>query len=216
MPTVLPEALFAVAFVAGGAAVSWLEAVAFVCSLAMVVCNIRVDPLAWPLAIAASLLYLALFWRHRLYGDAVLQLLFVAVAVWGWRQWLRGTAADGGRLRVSWLGRRGRLAAVAAVAVAWPATALLLRHSTDSDVPWWDAFPTAASVVNQWLVGRKHVESWPVWIVIDTVAALLFAYKSLWLTAALYVLFVVLSFVGWRRWAALAVQPQAATAVAPG
>ena len=203
----LPEALFAVAFGAGGAAVTWLEAIAFVLSLAMVVCSIRVDPLAWPLAIAASLLYLALFWRHRLYGDSLLQLLFVAVAGWGWWQWLRGTAADGGRLRVSRLGWRGRLGTVAAVALAWPAVALLLRHSTDSDVPWWDAFPTAASVVNQWLVGRKHVESWPMWIVVDTVAALLFAYKSLWLTAALYALFVVLSFVGWRAWAALAAAP---------
>ena len=91
---------------------------------------------------------------------------------------------------------------------AWPATALLLRHSTDTDVPWWDAFPTAASVVNQWLVGRKHVESWAVWIAVNTVAVTLFAYKGLWLTALLYAVFIALSLAGWRAWARLAAQPQ--------
>ena len=201
------EPLFAIAFAFGVVSVTWLEAAAFGLSLAMVACNIRVDALAWPLAIVASLLYLLLFWRSRLYGDAALQLLFVAVAVWGWWQWLRGTAADGTKLRVTWLGARGRIATAVAVALAWPATALLLHHSTDTDVPWWDAFPTAASVVNQWLVGRKHVESWAVWIVVNMVAATLFAYKGLWLTVLLYAVFVALSFVGWRAWARLAARP---------
>jgi len=201
--------LFAVAFTAGAVAVTWLEALAFVLSIVMVVCNMRVNPLAWPLAMASSALYFALFWRSRLYGDALLQVLFVAVAVWGWRQWLRGTAPDGGALKVTWLSGRGRLALVAAVAVAWPVTGLVLRHATDSDVPWWDAFPTAASVVNQWLVGRKHVESWAVWIVVNAVAAALFAHKALWLTMVLYLLFIALSVAGWRAWARLAAQGRA-------
>ena len=200
--------LFAVAFTAGAVTVTWLEALAFVLSIVMVVCNMRVNPLAWPLAMASSALYFALFWRSRLYGDALLQVLFVAVAVWGWRQWVRGTAPDGSRLRVTWLGARGRWAVLAAVALAWPATALLLRHGTDTDVPWWDAFPTAASVVNQWLVGRKHVESWAVWIAVNAVAVTLFAYKGLWLTVLLYTLFIAMSFVGWRAWAKLAAQPR--------
>ena len=71
-----------------------------------------------------------------------------------------------------------------AIAIAWPATALFLRRFTDTDVPWWDAFPTAASLVGQWLLGRKYVENWPVWIAVDVVGAALFAYKGLWLTCA--------------------------------
>ena len=192
------------AFTLWGSPVTWLEIVALVLSLAMVVCNIRVNPLGWPLAIAASLLYFVLFWQSRLYGEASLQLFFVAVAGWGWWQWLRGTQADGGALRVRALGTRGRLAALAALVVAWPAVALLLIRTTDSDVPWWDAFPTAASVVGQWLLGRKHVETWPTWLVVNVVSVGLFAYKALWLTALLYAIFVVLSLVGWRAWARIA------------
>jgi nicotinamide mononucleotide transporter len=194
--------LLAVAFVVWGAPVTWLEIVAVALSIAMVVCNIRVNVTGWPLAIASSLLYMLLFWNSRLYGDASLQVFFALVAAWGWWQWLRGTDAAGHALRVRSLGGDGRLAVLAAIALAWPATALFLGRFTDTDVPWWDAFPTAASLVGQWLLGRKYVENWVVWIVVDVVAATLFAYKGLWLTTLLYALFVAMAAVGWRRWRA--------------
>jgi len=189
------------AFVAWGSPVTWLEVVAFALSIAMVVYNIRVNPLGWPLAIASSLLYFLLFWNSRLYGDASLQVFFAVIAGWGWWQWLRGSDESGQALRVRHLGARGRIGVLLAVVVAWPATALFLRRFTDTDVPWWDAFPTAASVVGQWLLGRKYVENWPVWIVVDVVGAALFAYKGLWLTTLLYVVFVAMAAVGWRSWA---------------
>jgi len=192
--------LFAAAFTVAGAPVTWLELAAFVLAIWMVVCNIRVKVLGWPLAIAASLLYFLLFWRSRLYGDAALQIFFVAVAAWGWWQWLRGTDDSGRPLQVRTLGRRGLAVALAACALAWPAAALFLDRYTDTDVAWWDAFPTAASVLGQWLLGRKYVENWPVWIVVNVVSVGLFAYKGLWLTALLYAVFVAMSVVGWRAW----------------
>jgi nicotinamide mononucleotide transporter len=194
------QPLFVPAFTAWGAPVTRLEVVAFALALAMVLLNIRVNPAAWPLAIVSSLLYFALFWNSRLYGDASLQIFFVLVALWGWWQWLRGTAADGTALRVTWLPSRGRWALLAAMALAWPATGLFLCRYTDTDVPWWDAFPTAGSVIGQWLLGRKHVENWVVWIVVNGVGGALFAYKGLWLTALLYLLFIALSVQGMRTW----------------
>jgi len=170
----------------------------------------RVAPVAWPLAISSSLLYFLLFWQSRLYGEASLQLFFVGVAFWGWWQWLRGTDASGQALRVRALSRRGLAIALAALALAWPAVALFLDRFTDTDVPWWDAFPTAASVLGQWLLGRKYVENWPVWIAVNLVAVGLFAYKGLWLTVLLYALFVAMSLVGWRAWRRLAAAPASA------
>jgi nicotinamide mononucleotide transporter len=196
--------LFASAFVLWGSPVTWLEILAFGLSVAMVACNIRVDVLGWPLAIVASLLYFLLFWKSRLYGDASLQLFFAAVAGWGWWQWLRGTDETGRALQVRTLGLRGRAVAVLALALAWPATGLFLARFTDTDVPWWDAFPTAASVLGQWLLGRKYVENWAVWIAVNVVAIGLFAYKALWLTVLLYAIFVAMSLVGWRHWRRLA------------
>jgi nicotinamide mononucleotide transporter len=206
--------LFAVAFTFRGAEASWLELIAVALAIAMVLLNIRVNPLAWPLAIASSLLYFLLFWKSRLYGDAGLQILFVAVAGWGWWQWLRGTDPTGRPLVVRALDAKGRTIALAVMAVGWPAIALFLDRFTDTDVPWWDAFPTAGSIVGQWLLGRKYVENWPTWIVVNIVAATLFAFKGLWLTAVLYAVFVVMSVAGWRAWQRLAAGQPAAAAPA--
>jgi nicotinamide mononucleotide transporter len=189
------DALFTTAFELWGASTSWLEVVAFGLALAMVACNIREIHWGWPLAMLSSALYLLLFWRSRLYGDALLQAFFAALALWGWSQWLQGRKTPDGAvrqpLRISSLGPRGRLGVVLVCAALWPLAGWFLQHYTDSDVPWWDAFPTAASLVGQVLLGRKLTENWLV---------CLFAYKGLWLTTVLYTLFSALSVVGWRAW----------------
>jgi nicotinamide mononucleotide transporter len=91
--------------------------------------------------------------------------------------------------------------------IAWPATGLFLKRYTDTDVPWWDAFPTAGSLVGQWLLGRKYVDNWLAWVVVNIVSVALFAYKGLWLTVLLYLIFIAMSVVGWRAWRRLAAQP---------
>jgi nicotinamide mononucleotide transporter len=196
------DLFFAPAFTLWGSPTTWLEVVAVVLAFAMVVCNIREIHWGWPLAIVSSLMYFALFWRSRLYGDAALQIFFAVVALWGWWQWLRGHRADGSGLHVARLSRRGVWAVIAACAVLWPITGLFLKTFTDTDVPWWDAFPTAVSLVGQFLLGRKYIENWAVWIAVNVVSVGLFAYKGLWLTVGLYGLFIVLSVVGWRAWKA--------------
>ena len=190
----------AAAFTLWGSPVTWLELVAFVLALAMVFCNLRVHVAAWPLAILSSLAYAVLFADSKLYGEAALQWVFIGLALWGWWCWLRGSSATGAALRVSHMSAFGRAVAVGATLVAWPALALLLQHTTDSDVPWFDALPTAASITGQVLLARKWVENWPVWLAVNLVSVALFAYKGLALTAVLYALFAALSVLGWRAW----------------
>jgi nicotinamide mononucleotide transporter len=170
----------------------------------MVVCNMRVNPLAWPLAIVSSLAYLLLFANSKLYGEAGLQVVFALVALWGWWQWVRGTQADGRTLEVRWLTRPARATLAAATLLAWPLLGLFLDRATDSDVPYWDAFPTTASLAGQWLLGRKYVENWPVWVVVNVASVGLFAWKGLWLTVLLYALFTLMALAGWRAWTRLA------------
>ncbi len=200
------ELLLSPAFTLWGSPASWLELLACVLALAMVGCNMREIHWAWPLAITSSLLYWALFWRSKLYAEAMLQIFFAVLALWGWWQWLRGRRAAQ-RLRVAWLSRPARYAALAAVALLWPAIALFLQHFTDSDVPWPDAFVSAASLVGQYLLGRKYIENWLVWLLVNLFSVALFAYKNLWLTMLLYAFFAVLSALGWRSWQRRAVRP---------
>ena len=198
----LAHPLLVPAFTAWGVGVTWIEVVAFVVSLWMVGCEMRVHVLAWPLAMIASLLYALLFADSKLYGEGSLQLFFVAMSVWGWWQWLRGHDAGGGALVVHRLAPRGRWLVLAVTLLAWPLVGLLLKGLTDSDVPWLDALPTVGSVVGTWLLGRKFVENWIVWIAVNVCSVGLFAWKQLWLTVILYAIFAALSAAGWRSWRA--------------
>ena len=168
--------LLGAAFTVAGNVVSWLELAGLQLSLWMVLCNLRVQPLAWPLAMASSAAYGVLFLHSKLYGEAGLQVLFIVLALWGWWQWLRGTG-DAGRPLVA-----------------------------DSDVPFLDALPTVGSITGQVLLARKCVENWPVWVAVNMVSVGLFAVKGLWLTVGLYLLFTLLALVGWRAWSTLALQ----------
>ena len=195
--------LLSPAFTLWGSPVTWAEIAAFALGLWMVERNIRVHPLGWPLAMASSALYALLFADAKLYGEAGLQGFFIIISAWGWHQWLRGTEA-GAPLRVRAMPGRERWLVSAATLMAWPLLAWVLAHGTDSDVPWLDALPTVASIAGQWLLGRKRVEAWAVWLAVNAFSVGLFAYKSLWLTALLYVIFAVLSLAGWQAWRRLA------------
>jgi nicotinamide mononucleotide transporter len=183
-----------------GSPITWTEVVAFALSIWMVVCNMRVHVLAWPLALVSSLLYFLLFWSGKLYGEASLQLLFATLAVWGWWQWLRGTDDDGQALQVRRLNRQDLTLALIVTLLAWPVLGLFLKHQTDSPLPFWDAFPTVASLLGQWLLGRKYQENWSVWVLVNAVSVALFAFKGYWLTVVLYAVFIPMSVAGWRAW----------------
>ena len=195
--------LLAPAFHLAGSDITWLEIVAVVLGLWMVWCNLRINPLGWPLAIASSALYALLFVHSKLYGEAALQGVFIVLGAWGWWQWLRGTAADGQRLRVRTLTPRQRALVLVLTLAAWPALGLLLSRLTDSDLPYLDALPTVGSLAGQYLLARKWVDNWPAWVAVNAFSLLLFATKGLWLTVALYAVFLVLAGVGWRAWAQL-------------
>lgn len=192
------------AFTLWGSPVTWVEVAGFVLSVWMVVCNMRVQPLAWPLAIASSLLYALLFLHSKLYGEASLQGLFVLVALWGWWQWVRQPADPNAPLVVHSLTPRQRWQALALTAAAWSLLGWVLQRLTDSDVPYLDALPTVGSITGQLLLGRKVVENWPVWVAVNLVSIALFAVKGLWLTVVLYALFAGMAWLGWRAWQRLA------------
>lgn len=211
------------AFSVGGLIASRAETLGALLGVWMVLCNLRVHPLGWLLAILSSLLYLLVFWEARLYGEAALQVLFIVMAAWGWWQWRRaasrlGVSKGGERPRgeagVRRLDLRGRLATLLAMAALWPAFGWLLWRFTNTDVPWWDAFTTSGSVVATVLLGLKCTENWPAWLLVNLVGVALFAWKGLWLTVGLYAIFAGLSLVGWRAWRRLeaAGQPPRSTA----
>ncbi len=189
------------AFTLLGTAVTWLEVIAFVLALANIACNVFEIHWGWPLTIIASVLYAWLFYASKLYGEAGVNVFFAVAALWGWWQWLRGhRSGSSAPLRIARLDSQGVAITVAGWAAAWLGCALLLRAITDSDVPWADGFVTAGSVVGTVLLGRKFIENWPIWLIVNAASVALFAYKGLTLTVVLYVIFFGLAIWGWLGW----------------
>jgi nicotinamide mononucleotide transporter len=192
----------ALAAIAGGSAAlalvsPWTEAVGAATGAVCVWLAAVSDPWTWPIGIANNLLYFVVFWRAKLYADALLQLLYVAISVYGIWRWRGG----GGGVRPVERGSRVELAATA-LAVTAAALALwwVLAASTDSDVPQWDGLTTAMSLGAQWLMSRRILANWHLWIAADLVYVPLYLYKGLFVTAGLYALFLALCVLGLRDW----------------
>jgi nicotinamide mononucleotide transporter len=178
-----------------------IEAAAVAFGIASVFLSARQNVWNWPLGIINVALYTVIFYDTKLYAQMGLQVVYVVLAVYGWWNWLHG-GADRGTLRVSRvLSREAALLGFAFLA-GTAALSTLLARATDAALPLADSALTAASLVAQYMMTRKYVECWLVWIVADVAYVAMFIYNSLWLTAGLYLVFCVLAVVGWRQWRA--------------
>ncbi|GAB1817618.1 nicotinamide riboside transporter PnuC [Herbidospora sp. RD11066] len=187
------------AFFIGGVPTSWAELLGFATGLLTVWMVARQNIWNWPLGVANVILLGLVFLTAGLYADAALQIVYVVLGLYGWWSWLYGgagrTALTVTRTETTewiWLG----LAGVATTALL---TALLSAY-TDSAVPFWDALTTALSLMATYGQTRKRVESWWLWIAADVVYIPLYAYKNLYLTSVLYVVFLALCVMGLRAW----------------
>jgi nicotinamide mononucleotide transporter len=176
-----------------------LEAAAFALALGYVVLSIRQRAVAWPLMVASSALYGVLFLAGRLYGQTLLQGVFIVIALWGWWQWTHGRK-DERPLAVTPLPVRQRLLLLAVWLGATVSVALALARLTDAASPWLDGFTTVGSLLAQLLIARKYTDAWPAWLVINLVSVALFLQQQLLLTAALYAIMAALSVAGWWIW----------------
>ena len=176
-----------------------IEVTAALFGVASVYLSARQNVWNWPLGIINVTLYIFVFHEAKLYADMGLQAVYIVLAVYGWWHWLHG-GLNRGALRVSRAPRR-EITLLALAFVAGTATlSTLLARTTDASLPLADSALTAASLVAQYMMTRKYVECWLVWIVADAAYVAMFIYKSLWPTAGLYLLFTLLAIVGWRQW----------------
>lgn len=165
----------------------------------------------YPVGLAAVTLYGIIFFRTRLYSDALLQIFFFIVQLYGWANW-RANRQQMGDITVSelgWPARAGWAAGIVAATGGWGWT---MHRFTDAAYPWWDAGVAMMSIAAQILMSRRVIENWWLWIAVDLAAIGLYAAKALWLTAVVYALLLAISawgLVDWRRMARLQQQVSA-------
>ena len=178
-----------------------IEWIAAALGVICVVLLVRRSLWNYPCAILSVTLLGWVFVDARLYSDALLQIFFVAINLYGWWSW-QGSQHASGEVAVERMSRRELLGCGIGGIAATIGWGVLMNRYTDASYPWWDAAVAIPSIFAQVLLARRRLENWLLWIAVDCVAVPLYAAKGLWAAAGLYVLYLVLSawgFGDWRR-----------------
>ena len=155
----------------------------------------------WIAGIIMPAIYIFVYYKAGLYADFGINIYYLGAAVYGWLMWKYGHKTKQEKeLPISRTPKRTWLKAAIVFIVALVAIAWMLINYTDSDGPWWDAFTTALSVIGMWMLARKYLEQWWVWIVVDVVCVGLYIYKDLHFTAGLYAFYAIIAIFGWLNW----------------
>ncbi len=175
------------------------EVLAVVFGIVSVYLSTREHIWSWPTALVNVGLYFVVFYEAKLYADMGLQVVYFGLSLYGWYEWLYG-GANRTELHVSRTTRPlgVRLLIIGIVCAAVLGT--LLARFTDAALPYVDSATTSTSLVAQWMMTRKILENWAVWMAVDVVYVGMFIYKHLYLTAGLYTVFFVLAVMGYVQW----------------
>ena len=189
----------AVAFTFWGVSITWLELAGDLTGIVSVWLLTRRNIWNWPIGLLNTVLFSILFVQSKLYGDAVLQLFFFAMGVWGWWSWVHSAGPTEAAPVRRTSKREWTLLALAAI-VGTSFAVLYLSHFTDSPVPLADGSILVLSLCATWGQVKKRLESWWIWIGVDVISVPLYLNRKLYPTALLYFVFGCLCVVGLRRW----------------
>lgn len=178
---------------------SELEFLAVAFGFANIAFLIRKSVLNFPCGIVMVSLYAAIFFETRLYSEALLQVFFFCVQMFGWWKW-QTAIADEGELVVEWSSPRLMVQCVVATVVLAVLLGTVMATWTNAAAPYPDAAVAAASVVAQFLLSYRRIENWVYWIAIDCLSIGLYVWRGLNLTAGLYIVLLIMSVIGLGAW----------------
>jgi nicotinamide mononucleotide transporter len=144
-------------------------------------------------------LYTYIFFHSGLFSDMGLQVVYLVLSIYGWYQWLRG-GENHAPLKVSRASRRVWIIGLALATIVWLALAQYTSTLPGVALPYLDSGLTALSLLAQWMMTRKIVENWALWIVADIIYVPMYISKHLYVTAGLYLVFLVLAILGLIGW----------------
>ena len=152
----------------------------------------------WPTTVVSVSIYLYIFFLTNLYGNSALQIYFLGTAIYGWYYWNKRKKSD--EKPISSLNKQQALLTIGTMLLLGFCFGFALQRWTDSDVPYIDGFCTAMSLVAQFLMTRKILQSWIIWVTVDICYIPLYFYKDLAMTTILYVVFTIIAWKGYIDW----------------
>lgn len=163
--------------------------------------SIRQNIFTWPTGLVTSALYIFVFFQSKLYADMGLQVYYVGISIYGWYYWVNGGKAENRKtVPVRSVNKKLWLKLMGIAIIIYFAILIILLNFTDSDVPYMDSFTTALSIIATWMLAKKYIEQWLIWIFVDFISVGLYIYKGLWPTVILFIVYTAMAFVGYIEW----------------
>jgi nicotinamide mononucleotide transporter len=179
----------------------WIEIFGVITGIIYVILEVKQNRLLWPLGIVTSAAYIYIFFTGKFYADMGLQVYYVLISIYGWYYWSRGGAKGAkAELPVVRITRQQLLLLFLTFVAAWVGIYFLLDHYTDAAVPLGDSFTTALAIVATWMLTRKIIEQWFLWIIANVVSIALYIYKGLYPTVILYAVYAGMAVYGYLEW----------------
>ena len=175
---------------------TWIEVIATAFGVLCVSLTIKQNILCWPTGLVQVFLYILVFYEAKLYADMGLHVIYVGLSIYGWISWRKFEQSQQRTVTRS----KDTLRWIFMMLIATVVCGYSLTTFTDASVAYLDSFVVMASLIAQWLMARKKLESWFFWILADIVAIGIYSYKTLYLTSGLYFLFLILAITGYFTW----------------
>jgi len=180
----------------------WFEIIAATLGIIAIYFQIKVKPFYWIISLVVSSMYIVVYFSAKLYADMSMQFYYVGMSIYGLYVWLSGNNnSDKKTIPISKIKNfKSWIIIVLISALSFIIIGYILKNFTDSNVPWWDSFTTSLSFVATWMLARKKIENWLVWIVVDATSVALYIYKQLYPTTILFIVLTLLAIVGYLQW----------------
>lgn len=179
---------------------NWLELFGVVSTIVYLVLSIRQSIWLWPLGALSSALYVAIYFVHKFYADMGLQVYYLIISIYGFYVWASHKTKTGETMQICSPTKKQWIILTIATTGAFLLLYFVLNNLTDSPIPVGDAFTTALAITATWMLTRKIIEQWLIFIVADGVSVALYASKGMQLTAFLYIIYTVMAVLGYLKW----------------
>jgi len=179
---------------------NWIEIVGAILSLIYLYLSIKQKLSLWFFGIISSLFYIVIFFQTKFYADMSLQFYYVVISIYGWINWKHGDDLAGKEMPAAQLTKRLLVNLCIATGLIYIIYYFILSRFTDSTIPKADSVVGALSIVGTWMLARKLIENWIVWIVADGLCVGLYFYKGLYPTAILFIIYTFMAAVGYWEW----------------
>lgn len=186
---------------------SAIEIIAIIISIIGVTLTIKRQMWCWFFNFIAFVLYAYIFYEYKLYGETILQFIFIVMNLYGFYHWRKGKVEEH-TIRIEKSNAPTLVMQMVLASIAGLLFGLGLHYFTDASLPILDAQLAAFSLLATYWTTQKYIATWVLWVIVDIVYVGMFLYKSLYLTAGLYAVFIGLAILGWKQWNAVKKQQQ--------